>query len=333
MAVRDAHLWMLAASLAAVSCASAEPHLAGGGVQDGDPRQTIPTIRATGMTNDAPDSAENTMAPFPRLFTDDRDGFVVIAHRGASAHAPENTMAAFRKAVDMRAEMIELDVMLSKDGVPVLFHDADLDAKSNGAGPLRDLDLEQLRRLDVGSWFSGDYAGERMPTLDEVLEWAAGRMALNIEIKTEAWRQTLEESVEPRVIDLVRKHGMERHIIFSSFDYRVIRRLKELAPDLPAAVLYEPGQSGGLDPVSLVRGLGADGFNCSWRELTPEWLASLRQEGIPVLIYTVNERERMEALILDGVSGIFSDYPDRLLEAAQAVAERSADGNARSDRP
>jgi glycerophosphoryl diester phosphodiesterase len=322
MTGRAARRWMLAAALLAVSCQATAPVVQPGESRGGDLLQTTPTNHVSGMMNDPTDSGTYQRVPFPLLHHDDGDEFVVIAHRGASAAAPENTMAAFRKAVDVQAEMIELDVMLSRDGVPVLFHDADLDAKSNGQGPLGDLDIEQLRRLDVGSWFSEAFAGERMPTLEEVLAWAAGRISLNIEIKTEAWRESLDESVEPKVVELVRRHGMERHVIFSSFDYRVIRRLKTLAPDLPTAVLYEPSQSEGLDPVSLVRSLGADGFNCSWRELTPEWLASLKREGIPVLIYTVNDRERMDSLISQGVSGIFSDHPDLLREAAHEVKPR-----------
>jgi glycerophosphoryl diester phosphodiesterase len=253
----------------------------------------------------------------PTLYSDNGDGFVVIAHRGASAYAPENTIPAFEKALEMNAELIELDVMLSKDGVPVLFHDRLLDRKSTGTGEIRDYTLEELKKLDVGSWFSQEFAGESIPTLEEALQWATGKMALNIEIKTEAWRENLEESVEPRVIELVRQSGMQDHIIFSSFDYRILRRLKELAPDLRMAILYEPSQSGEKDPLTLVQELQADAFNCSATQLTEEWLGQLREAGIPVLVYTVNEPDAMKSLIEAGVSGIFSDYPDVLLKVAQ----------------
>ena len=259
-----------------------------------------------------------TPVPLPRLHTDDGDGFVVIAHRGASGYAPENTMSAFRLAREMRAEMIELDIMLTADGVPVAFHDDDLAKTTDEEGAISLRTLAELRELEAGAWFAEEFDGEPIPTLDEVLEWASGRMSLNIEIKTEAWRASLEQSVEPRVVDAVRRHGMERHVLFSSFDYRVVARLKELAPEIPTAVLYEKTQSAGRDPVRTVRDLGADAFNCSWRELTPEWLAGLKSAGIPVFVYTVNDPRRMRRLIEQGVAGIFSDYPDELSQAAAA---------------
>jgi len=263
-------------------------------------------------------SAYNRPA-LPTLYSDDGDGFVVIAHRGASAYAPENTLVAFEKAFQMNAELIELDVMLSQDGVPVLFHDTELDRKSNGTGEVRNTTLEELKKLDVGSWFDENFAGESIPTLEEVLNWANGKISLNIELKTEGWREQLDESIEPRVVELVRKSGMQDHIIFSSFDYRILRRLKELAPDLRIAILYEPSQSGEKTPLELVQELQADVFNCSSTQLTDEWMRQLQEAGIPVLVYTVNEKNAMRLLIEAGVSGIFSDYPDLL----RAIAEES----------
>lgn len=252
----------------------------------------------------------------PLLYTDDGDGFVVIAHRGASAYAPENTMIAFQKALDMNAELIELDVMLSKDGVPVLFHDQTLDRKTNGSGEVRDYTFEELRQLDAGSWFSEEFGGEKIPSLEEVLEWAEGKIALNIEIKTEAWSEDLSQSIEPKVVQLVRDSGMGEYIIFSSFDYRILLRLKELAPELRTAMLYEATQSGEKDPLTLVTELNADAFNCSATQLTPEWLEMLKEAGVPVLVYTVNDPDVMKQFIEAGVSGIFSDYPDKLFEVA-----------------
>ena len=252
----------------------------------------------------------------PRLLTDDGDGFVVIAHRGASGYAPENTMTAFRLAHEMRSEMVELDIMLTADGVPVAFHDDDLAKTTDEEGSISLRTLAELRELEAGAWFAEEFDGEPIPTLDEVLEWASGRMSLNIEIKTEAWRASLDQSVEPRVVEAVRRHGMERHVLFSSFDYRVVARLKELAPEIPTAVLYEKSQSAGRGPVQTVRYLGADAFNCSWRELTPEWLGELKAAGIPVFIYTVNDPRRMRRLIEQVVTGIFSDYSHKLGKAA-----------------
>ncbi|MDA0671695.1 MAG: glycerophosphodiester phosphodiesterase family protein [Bacteroidetes bacterium] len=218
----------------------------------------------------------------------------------------------------MSAEMIEVDVMLSRDGVPVLFHDAKVDELTDGTGYLKDYSLEELQTLDAGSWFSEEYAGTEIPTLEELLVWAQDKMTLNIEIKTEAFREELEQSVEPKVVALVEKYDMANQVIFSSFDYRILARLQELAPSIPAAVLYEAVQSGRKGPIDVVNGLQADGFNCSWRQYSEQWQQLLEPSVVPVLIYTVNEAEQMAELIQRGVNGIFSDYPEVLAEVATA---------------
>lgn len=258
------------------------------------------------------------LAPFPELIIDNGDDFVVIAHRGASGYAPENTMPAMELAYEMSAEMIEVDVMLSRDGVPVLFHDAKVDELTDGTGYLKDYSLEELQTLDAGSWFSEEYAGTEIPTLEELLVWAQDKMTLNIEIKTEAFREELEQSVEPKVVALIEKYDMANQVIFSSFDYRILARLQELAPSIPAAVLYEAVQSGRKGPIDVVNELQADGFNCSWRQYSEQWQQLLEPSVVPVLIYTVNEAEQMAELIQRGVNGIFSDYPDVLAEVATA---------------
>lgn len=257
----------------------------------------------------------------PNLYNQDGDGFIVIAHRGASAYYPENTMAAFRGAVALDAEMIELDVMLSSDGVPVVFHDAGLEDHTDGTGALRNLTLQQLKELDAGSWFGPEYAGERIPTLEEVLAFASGTIALNIEIKTEAVTDRTKGGIEEKSLELVEKYGMKEHVLFSSFDYRAVRHLKELDPDIPAGLLYEKENSGKKLPSQLVAEYDADAFNCSFRELTKKRMNDLRSHNIPVFVYTVNDEKRMKKLIGRGVSGIFSDKPD-VLKAAAHMAGR-----------
>lgn len=250
----------------------------------------------------------------PNLYQDNNDGFVVIAHRGASAYYPENTMAAFRGAVEMNAEMIELDVMMTKDGVPVAFHDAHLDDHTNSSGLLADYTLEELQKLDAGSWFDSKFRGEPIPTLEEAIAFAAGNIALNIEIKTEAVSDQLEGGVEEKSIELVKKYGMEDHVLFSSFDYRAVAHLKELAPDMPVAILYEERQSAGMMPSELVSKYQADAFNCSFRELNRKWLGDTREHNIPVFVYTVDRKSRMKKLLRNGVAGIFTNKPDILWE-------------------
>jgi glycerophosphoryl diester phosphodiesterase len=253
----------------------------------------------------------------PRLYTDDGDGFIVIAHRGASAYYPENTMTAFRAAVDMKAEMIELDVMLSKDGVPVVFHDMLLDNHTNGKGEVNAMTLAELKELDAGSWFDPKFAGERIPTLEEVLKFAAGTIALNIEIKTEAVTDDPKDGVVAKSLALVKKYGMEEYVLFSSFDYRVAQHLRGLDSEMPVALLNDRKQTKGRLPSELINDYKANAFNCHYRELTKKRLRNAQAHGIPVLVYTVDKESRMRKLLERGVSGIFTNKPDALREVAE----------------
>ena len=248
----------------------------------------------------------------PSLYNDDGDGFIIIAHRGASHYYPENTMSAFKGAVAMNAEMIELDVLMSEDGVPVVFHDEQLDAHTDGRGLVSDYTVEELKALDAGSWFHEDFSDQRIPTLEEVLDFAAGKIALNIEIKTEAVTDQRENGIEQKSIELVREHNMQNHVLFSSFNYRAVQRVKEIAPDMSVALLYNRSSSRLRLPHELLQKYSADAFNCSYRQLTRKRLKDLRKHQIPSFIYTVNRETQMRKLITAGVTGIFTDRPDLL---------------------
>lgn len=249
-----------------------------------------------------------------KLFNRSHEAPLVIAHRGASAYYPENTMAAFEAAVDMNADMIELDVLLSKDRVPVVFHDAKLDAHSNGKGLVSNFTLKELKKLDAGSWFDVTFSDQRIPTLEAVLDFAAGKIALNIEIKTEAVTDQTVNGVEEKALSLVNEFGMQEHVLFSSFDYRAVKRLKEWAPNMPTAVLYEKKQSRNKLPSQLLEEYKADAFNCSYRQLTKRRLQDLNFHNIPFFVYTVDSKKRMQKLLDLGVMGIFTNKPDVLRE-------------------
>lgn len=248
---------------------------------------------------------------------------MVIAHRGASAYYPENTLPAFEAAIRMEADMIELDVMLTCDGVPVVFHDAKLRPHTDGEGLLSYHSLAELKSLDAGSWFSEEFTGAKIPTLEEVLELVKEKVAVNIEIKTEAVGDETSDGVEEKCLQLVNDLGMQQQVLFSSFDYRAIIRLKKLDPEMPVALLYHCGQSDGRSPAELVRNYRVDAFNCSYRQLSGKWSRELTQLDIPHFIYTVDERRKMEKLLDAGVSGIFTNRPDRL----QALIEQRRAGS------
>lgn len=242
--------------------------------------------------------------------------FLVIAHRGASFAAPENTFTAFEKAVAMKADMIELDVQLSADGIPVVFHDEWLDEHTDGTGRIMDLELEAIKKLDAGSWFSSEFSGERIPTLEEVLKWAKNQILLNIEIKSESVRKEPAGGVEEEVIRLVLKHEMQSRVVISSFSYKALERINRADSGILTSVLYNRTFSRKKRPADLVRELGAAGFHCSRKQITDRWAEQLLAENIPFLVYTVNDALEMKELIRKGASGIFSDKPDLLRKAA-----------------
>ncbi|MEQ9309970.1 MAG: glycerophosphodiester phosphodiesterase family protein [Balneolaceae bacterium] len=253
----------------------------------------------------------------PDIPTNNEDGFIVIAHRGASFYAPENTHSAFKLAIEMKAEMIELDVSLSKDGVPVVVHDETVDRTTNGKGLVSNYTLRELKNLETGSWFSDKYSGEPFPTLSEVLAYTKDKISVNIEIKTEAVTDELKDGIIEKALQIVEKAGVGDQVIFSSFDYRVMEHLEKLAPEMSKAILYEKSQSGDMKPSELVTKYKVNAFNCSHRQLSDEWIEDLKTNNIPFFIYTVNDEKLMKTIIEKGASGIFSDKPDLLKKVVE----------------
>lgn len=238
----------------------------------------------------------------------------VIAHRGFSSEAPENTLAAIEKAIDVGADMVEFDVLLSRDGTVVVIHDEELERTTNGTGLVHDHDLEDLRQLDAGSWFGENSAGEtfadeQIPTLDEVLEATRGRILVNIEIKTEA-----AETVPGPVAELLREFGMEDQAIVSSFNPRALELMRQVAPEIRRASLYDKRLHKVLSPTEVAAQVDAHAFSASRKLLTTRMLADARASGLPVSVYTVNRQRQMRRWIERGAAALFTDHPDVMIE-------------------
>ena len=242
-----------------------------------------------------------------------------IAHRGYSAVAPENTVAAFRAALDAGARAAECDVRCTADGHVVLLHDAALDRTTDGSGPVTAVTLEELRRLDAGSWKSGDCPHEHVPTLAEVLELTCGRLHLVIEIK--------QTGVAERVLDTVEQAGALGHVSVISFDAATCRRVRELAPTvsvgwltvgLPAEASEQ--QARGL----LEEGLAAhvQFLSVAAGGLAPSLLRCCQLAGISLWAWTVNEPGEVRRLASLGVAAITTDDPATALAALAALASR-----------
>jgi glycerophosphoryl diester phosphodiesterase len=239
---------------------------------------------------------------------------LVIAHRGASVVAPENTMAAFEAAVRLGAEAIELDAKLSRDDQVVCFHDRTLARTTGAKGAPGGLLLQELRALDAGAWKDESFRGARIPTLAEVLESVGGRALVNIEL-TDYW------SDQPRLVAAavadVRRHGLGRRVLFSSFQSRALVAAEALAPDIPRAHLIGPTPLAYRDRFALRRA-SLHAFHLHVSLAGSRRITSIHDSGRRVHIYTVDEPEEMRRLWGEGVDGIFTDLPDQARRARES---------------
>jgi glycerophosphoryl diester phosphodiesterase len=251
------------------------------------------------------------------------DDFTIIAHRGASAYYPENTIPSFEGAVAMGADMVELDVQLTSDKEVVVFHDEKISRCADGRGRIADYTLAQLEKLDAGSWYDKKFKNTRIPTLAEVLDICKNRIAVNIEIKTEAVSKMFFGGIEEKCLKIIEQRGMRKHVVFSSFDPRAIMHLKQIDETAKAAVLFEKNKYGSKLPSDIIDSVGADAFNCSKSELSKKWMLDIKSHGISVNIYTVDDVRNMKRIINMGVNGIFTNKPDVL----KRVLDDIKDGN------
>ncbi len=229
---------------------------------------------------------------------------LVIAHRGASGHRPENTLGAYELALEMNADMIELDLHQTRDCAIVIRHDAELD-DLGGSGEIAEASLAAIRELDAG-------AGERVPTLDEVLDAFGTRVPLNLELK---WGTRGDyEGLESRVLAALRRRGLAASILFSCFRVSVLERLRAESPSARLAVLISP-RSSRLSPeeaIGRAGALGAEALNPHFVQVDAGLVARAHDAGLAVHVYTVDAFDEMRRLIDLGVDGIFTNLPDRL---------------------
>jgi len=239
---------------------------------------------------------------------------MVIAHRGFSGDAPENTLAAFQKAIEVGCDMMELDVHLSRDGQVVVIHDHSLERTTNGRGKVADYTLEELKQLDAGFWFATRFLGEPIPTLKEALQLAKGRILVNIEIKNGSLGQYTITDLVDRTLREVEKAAMAEQVIFSSFYPPALDRIRERDSRLWVALLYH--RSWRSIP-QVTAGKSFPILNLRNSFLTKGKIARIHQEGIRVNTYTVNAAAQMERFIRWGVDGIITNHPDRLIKILQ----------------
>jgi glycerophosphoryl diester phosphodiesterase len=256
---------------------------------------------------------------------------VRVAHRGASATAPENTLAAFRQAVEHGVDLIETDVHRSGDGALVLVHDTTLARTTNaaevfpGRGPWRvsDLTLAEIKRLDAGSWMSPAFAGEQVPTLEEVIRLVRGTATgLLVEVKAPSLHLGIEADLAwelDRFPSFAASAAAARRLVVQSFDWHFVRRYRQAQPEVPVGLLGAPRPSQ-LPELSL----WADQVNPHHRSLDAAYVARVNQLGMDVLAWTVDEVADLNAALDRGVDGVITNRPGTLDEVLRDRLVRSA---------
>lgn len=228
----------------------------------------------------------------------------VIAHRGASGTAPENTLPAFQRARDLGASMVELDVQCTADGEVVVFHDYILDRTTTGSGVLQEKTLAELQLLDAGAWFGPEFAGTVIPTLEHVL--AAIPLAVNVELKSAG-----DDRIAAAALAVVERAGALDRVVFSSFAYGLLERLRARSSRAEIALLWEAAPL--AEAIPLVQRVGATAVHLRKDVSTPEAIAFAAAAGLPVRVWTVNQLEEFDALATAGAAAVFTDFPERFL--------------------
>ncbi|OIJ12547.1 glycerophosphodiester phosphodiesterase [Anaerobacillus alkalilacustris] len=233
----------------------------------------------------------------------------IMAHRGWSSRAPENTLAAIKLAIDERwIQSIELDVQLTKDGVPIIIHDFRLERTTNGVGFVKDISFKQLQKLDAGLWFSPKYQGEKIPTLEEILQLCKGKKRLNLELKTAG---NMYEGLANKVVQCVENMNMDKEVVITSFDHKEVRRVRELSSFIETGIIIVG------NPTLLNEQLehaGANTISISFPFLTKPFVEKHLIKGRKIVAWTPNSAQEIEYVKrLSGKIEVCTNFPERAL--------------------
>ncbi|MEW8970279.1 MAG: glycerophosphodiester phosphodiesterase [Mesobacillus sp.] len=243
------------------------------------------------------------------------EDFIIIAHRGASAYAPEHTLPAYDLAMDSGADYIEIDLQMTKDGELIALHDEQVDRTTNGSGIAKALTLNKIKALEAGSWFNekqhqlADPAYEKVeiPTLDEIFQ-RYGRSA-NYYIETKS------PGMEEELINLLRKHSLvqsESKVIIQSFHSKSLRKIHKLEPGIPQVQLYRYSEKARLTDRELrLLKKYASGIGANFGSVDEDYIKKAHRHGLAVHLFTVNEDEDIQWAYEIGADGVFTDYPEK----------------------
>lgn len=232
---------------------------------------------------------------------------LVLAHRGANNVSPENTLPAFRKAVELGADGVELDVQRTADDALVIFHDERLERTTNGSGRVTEHTLAEIRALDAGAWFGNEWAGEHVPTLDEVFDALPENAVVNVELKRQAWRS---DGLERAFVAWLAQRTRRQTVLVSSFNPALLWRLRRTLPHLPLGFLYGPEKPRWPCRLWMRSAFPFDALHPHDSLVTPQLVDWAHRRGLRVHVWTVNDPERARELAGMEVDAIITDVPD-----------------------
>jgi glycerophosphoryl diester phosphodiesterase len=292
----------------------------------------LSVIGAIGVTTG---SLSVTYAATSRSSLLDPNHFDVIAHRGASAYAPEETMPAFELAKKMGATYLEMDVQLTKDGVPVLMHDTTVNRTTNGKGALSSYTLSQLEKLDAGSWFNkkypkyakSSYIGVKVPTLDEVLKYFGKSVNYYIETKNAPLYPGIESKViaELRKYHLVGPGSTRGQVIIESFYSESLKKIHQMDPQIPLIQLLDYHSHAKVTSAQIAAWKKyAVGVGPNYNMIDENYVKQLRKNGLLVHPWTVDSTTEMRTLMSWGATGMFTGHPDQLLKLVNEAKTKTS---------
>ena len=246
----------------------------------------------------------------PVFASNGKSEMVNVAHRGASGHAPENTMAAFEKAFEMKADFIEIDVQMTRDGRLVAIHDTTVNRTTNGNGFVGDYTLEEIQQLDAGSWFGEEFAGERVPTFEEIIDEYRGKIGILIELKSPELYPGMEEKVAEALIERNMHKPSNGKIIIQSFNHESVQLSKQLLPNIPHGVLAGLTWADVTDEQLAQFATYADFFNPNMNIVTEDLVDRVHLAGMEIYAYTVRTQEQADNSFELEVDGIITDFPE-----------------------
>ena len=233
---------------------------------------------------------------------------LVIGHRGAASHAPENTLASFRAGLQAGADWIELDVRLSRDGWPMVIHDATLDRTTNGFGPVAEATREELSALDAGVWRGPEFRGERLPDLAAALAEIPTPARVVVELKAES---PGERELRKVVLRVIREAGRVPDVVVSSSRWELLHGLDRIEPGLETALVHRSAER--RDPVAAAIEIGARSIHPNHRRLSESLAASAAEAGLAIFPYTVNDEATLRRVAEVGVAGVITDDPAEVI--------------------